>query len=63
MPELDVEGGLAPQQLQGEWAQRAFVELNESPEAVVEALHELKQRITGELSFNKHSYAGCKGYE
>lgn len=45
MPEHYEQG--PPLGLQGEWAQRAFVELNESPEAAVEALHELKLKITG----------------
>uniref|UniRef100_A0A1B6M4B2 CRAL-TRIO domain-containing protein n=1 Tax=Graphocephala atropunctata TaxID=36148 RepID=A0A1B6M4B2_9HEMI len=45
MPEYSGEEAGAVYSLQGEWAQRAFVELNESPEVAVEALHELKLRI------------------
>ncbi|XP_054284632.1 alpha-tocopherol transfer protein-like isoform X1 [Macrosteles quadrilineatus] len=38
--------------LPGEWAQRAFVELNEIPEAAVEALHELKLRIADDTELH-----------
>ncbi|XP_046675261.1 alpha-tocopherol transfer protein-like isoform X2 [Homalodisca vitripennis] len=52
MPEYTGDQADAVHSLQGEWAQRAFVELNESPEVAVEALHELKLRIADDLDLH-----------